>query len=224
MTVDVSADRECERTQYEITLLKDGETIAEYVQDSKAKTTVVNDVHPWSPDDPTLYTLSVKMIEDGRILDTYEASVGFRFLSTDRHRFLLNGKPLFLRGVCKHEMIGRSGHCPSDADMERDMRMIKDMGCNFVRLVHYPHNKKILEIADRIGLFVSEEPGLWWSDTSNPEIANGSIEVLKRTIKRDKNHVSVAFWLCFNECRFTEDFLVRSAKENPLYLLKTLLL
>ena len=212
MTVAVSADGECERTQYEITLSKDGETIAQYVQDSKTKTTIVNDVHPWSPDDPTLYTLSVKMIENGSILDTYETSVGFRFLSTDRHRFLLNGRPLFLRGVCKHEMIADSGHCPSDADMEKDMRMIKDMGCNFVRLVHYPHNKKILEIADRIGLFVSEEPGLWWSDTSNPEIADGSIEVLKRTIKRDKNHVSVSFWLCFNECRFTEDFLVRSAK------------
>jgi hypothetical protein len=59
---------------------------------------------------------------------------------------------------------------------------------------------------------VSEEPGLWWSDTSNPQVAEGSLEVLRRTIIRDRNHVSIAFWLCFNECVFTEQFLVDSAR------------
>ena len=58
---------------------------------------------------------------------------------------------------------------------------------------------------------VSEEPGLWGSDTSLPEVANGSLEVLKRTILRDRNHPSIVFWLCFNECKFTEKFLADSA-------------
>ena len=109
-------------------------------------------------------------------------------------------------------MVGDSGHTVAYDDILRDMKMIKDLGCNFVRLVHYPHGKTVLDIADEIGLFVSEEPGLWWSDTSNEEIACGSIEVLKKTISRDKNHPSVAFWLCFNECVFTEKFLIDSAK------------
>jgi hypothetical protein len=108
-------------------------------------------------------------------------------------------------------MVGDSGHCPSIAEMENDMRMIKEMGCNFVRLVHYPHNKRILDIADKLGLMVSEEPGLWWSDTALPEVANGSLEVLKRTILRDRNHPCIVFWLCFNECVFTEKFLSDSA-------------
>jgi hypothetical protein len=145
------------------------------------------------------------------VWDRYACMVGLREFSCDRHRFRLNGKPIFLKGVCKHEMIGESGHTPCVADMENDMRMIKQMGCNFVRLVHYPHNKKILDIADRLGLMVSEEPGLWWSDTAVPEVANGSLEVLKRTVMRDRNHPAVVFWLCFNECRFTEKFLADSA-------------
>lgn len=95
--------------------------------------------------------------------------------------------------------------------IEEDMKMIKSTGSNFVRLVHYPHCKATLDIADKLGLMVSEEPGLWWSDTANEEVANGSLEVLKRTIFRDRNHPSIVFRLSFNECQFTEQFLIDSA-------------
>ncbi|MBQ9131449.1 MAG: hypothetical protein IJX62_03115 [Clostridia bacterium] len=166
----------------------------------------------WSPQTPTLYSLSVSLVCDGSVVDIYRCAVGFREISHDRHRFLLNGNPLFLKGVCKHEMVGDSGHCPTTEQVESDLRMIKEMGCNFVRLVHYPHDKKVLDIADRLGLLVSEEPGLWWSDTSQDEVREGSKEVLRRTVLRDRNHPSVAFWLCFNECKFTERFLWESAE------------
>lgn len=209
--VDVFSDGADGQECYEIKISGGDRLISKYKQGKGTVSAKIDGICPWSPDNPKLYTLSVDMLCDGRVIDTYTETVGFKSLTCERHRFLLNGKPLFLRGVCKHEMIGESGHCPSEADMERDMRIIKDMGCNFVRLVHYPHNKKILEIADRIGLLVSEEPGLWWSDTANEKIASGSLEVLKRTVLRDRNHPSVAFWLCFNECKFTEDFLVKSA-------------
>ena len=210
--VEISADASPDAA-FNITLSKNETSVCSYIQTrGETKRMTVQNVSLWSPDDPTLYSLSVELIEDGKTKDSYNCEVGFRFLTHDRHKFILNGEPLFLKGVCKHEMVGDSGHCPSVEQMEKDMRMIKDMGCNFVRLVHYPHNKKILEIADRIGLMISEEPGLWWSDTANKEIAEGSKEVLRRTILRDRNHVSVAFWLCFNECRFTERFLIESAE------------
>lgn len=172
----------------------------------------IESVRLWSLDHPVLYRLEAELLRDEEVCDTYTCMVGFKELRCDRHRFYLNGKPLYLKGVCKHEMIGDRGHCPSVEQMEEDMRLIKETGCNFVRLVHYPHHKKILEIADRIGLMVSEEPGLWWSDTSDPEVSAGSLEVLRRTILRDRNHVSIAFWLCFNECCFTEQFLINSAR------------
>jgi len=203
---------------FEIALYDGKDLVISYAQ--KAGETMVQSLKKiklWSPDTPNLYRLEVALTENGCVLDTYECMVGFREISHDRHRFLVNGKPLFFKGVCKHEMVGDSGHCPTEAQIESDLALIKKMGCNFVRLVHYPHHKKTLEIADRIGLMVSEEPGLWWSDTSDPEVAGGSIEVLKRTIMRDRNHASIAFWLSFNECRFTEKYLVDSANACRAY-------
>ncbi len=200
--------------EFDIKLFFGDEIKAEYQQSAGQpfKNAEIKDVALWSPDAPNLYRLEVSLSVGGKVIDTKTCDVGFREFSCDRHRFLLNGKPLFLKGVCKHEMFGDSCHCPTEAEMLKDMQMIKETGCNFVRLVHYPHNKKILSIADRLGLMVSEEPGLWWSDTSNQEIHDGSIAVLRKTILRDRNHPSIMFWLCFNECYFTEKFLVDSAK------------
>ncbi len=177
----------------------------------------VKNVHLWSPDKPNLYDLTVRT-------NAYEytCKVGFRELKCDRHRFILNGEPLFLFGVNRHEIIGDLGHTVTPELIEKDFLIAKDLGCNFIRLAHYPHCKATLEIADRMGILVSEEPGLWWSDTSNPAVSAGSLEVLRRTILRDRNHPSVAFWLSFNECEFTEQFLIdsaRVARENDPYRL-----
>ena len=199
---------------YEIRLLHKGNIVLEenIYSNTCDYSIEVKDVKLWIPDEPNLYKMQIKLLKNGEIKDIFVENIGFREIKCERHRFLLNGKPIFLRGVCKHEMIGGSGHTVKEEDIRRDMLMIKELGCNFVRLVHYPHGKAVLDIADELGLMVSEEPGLWWSDTSDAAIADGSIEVLRRTIQRDRNHPSVAFWLCFNECKFTEDFLVRSAK------------
>lgn len=199
---------------FKIELFYKGEFVTAYTQSAEEKglSKTVENIKLWSPENPKLYDLKVSFILDEKTLDFYTCKVGFREFICSKHHFLLNGKPYFLKGVCKHEMFGDSGHCPTEDQMRFDMQMIKNSGCNFVRLVHYPHNKKVLELADEIGLMVSEEPGLWWSDTANPEVKNGSIEVLRRTVLRDRNHPSIVFWLCFNECRFTEEYLVESAK------------
>ena len=211
--VDVTADIES-KGEMQISLFDaEEQCVLSYVQQSGiTEEHELQNVRLWSPDTPNLYRLRVTFYEDGRELDQYSCSVGFREFTCDRHRFLLNGKPLFLKGICKHEMIGDSGHVVTPAQIEEDLRMIKETGCNFVRLVHYPHRKETVEIADRLGLMVSEEPGLWWSETAQEEVANGSLEVLRRTILRDRNHPAIVFWLSFNECRFTEKFLIDSAE------------
>ena len=165
----------------------------------------------WSPEHPHLYTLTAMLYKNGEAVDKVTKKVGFKELKTKGKRFLLNGEPLFLVGVCRHDLFGDSGHIMSEEQMRADMKMIKDSGANFVRLVHYPHHKKIVEIADELGLMISEEPGLWWSDVKNEEIFNGSLEVLRRTVIRDRSHVSVAFWLSFNECMFTPEYLKAAA-------------
>lgn len=174
----------------------------------------------WSPDMPTLYTLTVTLIADGKASDTYECRVGFKKLVAGKKRFYLNGEPFFFIGVCRHDTYGDQGHLLTEEQIYSDLKMIKDTGANYVRLVHYPHHKRTLEIADELGLFVSEEPGLWFNDVKNEIIFNSSLEVLRRVVIRDRNHVSVAFWLSFNECIFTPEYLRASAavcRENDPY-------
>lgn len=166
----------------------------------------------WSPHMPYLYTLTTELIIDGIVSDRRTEKVGFKEFIAKGRRFYLNGKPLFLVGVCRHDLYGDDGHTASYARMRRDMEMIKAAGVNFVRLVHYPHDPRIIDIADEIGLMVSEEPGLWWSDMHNKEICDGSLEVLRRTVIRDRNHASIAFWLSFNECIFTPEYLMDAAR------------
>jgi hypothetical protein len=222
-TVELTAGGEM-RGLFRVTLSLDGKTVDSYTVPVREPPVMrrVRGVQLWSPESPVLYELTVELLDGERVLDTNTCAVGFRELACNRHRFLLNGKELFLQGVCRHETVADYGHTVPYAVVEADMRRIKGSGCNYVRLVHYPHSKDVLEIADRLGLMVSEEPGLWWSDTADPAVSAGSLEVLRRTILRDRNHPSIVFWLCFNECRLTEQFLldaVRVSRENDPYRL-----
>lgn len=177
--------------------------------------------HPllWSPGEPNLYTLRLSMLdENGEVLDQTEQRVGFKELKAQGNRFVLNGKPLFLRGVCRHDMWGHEqGHTLTDEQIRQDLQMIRDTGANFVRLVHYPHDPRVIEMADEIGLLVSEEPainglyGLQGDIWDEPMVESG-LEILKRTILRDRSHASVAFWLVYNECVVTVDFIRRSVE------------
>lgn len=195
------------------TVLKDknGKIVAENQTDSNVAEFVLDNPYLWSPDSPILYTLECSAYDGNVLCDTVTQRVGFKKLETKGRRFYLNGEPFFILGVNRHDMFGDSGHTLTEDEMVKDMRMIKDSGVNYIRLVHYPHNKRIIELADELGLLVSEEPGLWQSDMNNPEICSGALEVLKRVVLRDRNNVSIAFWLSFNECRLTIEFLTASA-------------
>ena len=105
-------------------------------------------VHPqlWSPDMPCLYTLTVSAGGD-----EVQERVGIKDFRAVGQRFVLNGKPLYLKGVCRHDLYGDEGHTITQEHAEADLRLIKATGCNFVRLVHYPHDRRILELADEIG-------------------------------------------------------------------------
>ncbi len=158
--------------------------------------------HPelWSPEAPALYDLEVSL-EAGHLRDRVRRAVGIRDIRTEGSRFLLNGKEVFLKGVARHEMWGdEAGFSLTDAQIEEDLLLIRKMGANFVRLVHYPHSARTIKAADRIGLMVSEEPGLWWSDMGNAAMTDKALEIMRRTVLRDRNSPSVIAWLFFNEC------------------------
>ncbi len=212
-TVNVSSfPSECRIT------LSLGDTVVDTYIAKERQTRVIKNVKLWSPESPSLYSLKVELLENGCTVDTYQTRVGFREFRCNKNHFVLNGQDIFLKGVCKHEMYGKdSGHTVSYKDVYNDLKMIKDSGCNFVRLVHYPHNKATLDITDELGLLCCEEPGMWQADVTDNKLTSECLEVLRRTVLRDRNHPSVVFWLAFNECDFEEGFLknaVQTCREN----------
>src|SRR5207249_3836482 len=130
-------------------------------------------------------------------------------MRTRGRAFELNGIRTVLQGVCRHDMWKDQGFTLTYDQMRQDMQMIKMMGANFARLVHYPHHRRIVELADELGLLVTEEPGHWNVDFH--KMSRGridvSLQVLERAIRRDWNSPSVFAWLAGNECTVTVDYL-----------------
>jgi hypothetical protein len=168
----------------------------------------------WSPDEPVLYELKASL-KTSDSDDNWHCRTGFREIRTEGRKFLLNGERLILNGVCRHDMWKEQGFTLTRAQQEQDMRMIKMLGCNFIRLVHYPHDRHIVELADELGILVSEEPGYWGMDFNKME--RGQIElgfkILETTIRRDWNSPAVMAWLLSNECRLKEE-VMREGKQR----------
>jgi beta-glucuronidase len=178
----------------------------------------------WSPAAPAIYKVEASL-KSADAVDTWACRTGFREVKAAGREFRLNGDRCILHGVCRHDMWKDQGFTLTRAQQRRDMRMIKDLGCNFVRLVHYPHDRHIVELADEIGLMVSEEPGYWqvnFKTIPRSEIELG-YEIMERTIRRDWNSPSVVAWLLANECSLTTEFLRegkrRSNAIDPLHRL-----
>jgi hypothetical protein len=164
----------------------------------------------WSPESPDLYDVSV-FSETRTGIDEFAFRTGLRQFLTNGRSFELNGKRILLHGVCRHDMWKDQGFTLSREQMKRDMQAIKSMGLNFVRLVHYPHHRYIIELADELGLMVTEEPGFWNMDfhKMRPSMIDLGLRILEQTIRRDTNSPSVVAWLLANECTLTVDYLNR---------------
>jgi hypothetical protein len=164
---------------------------------------------PWSPEMPHLYTLTATL--RGEPSEVLTEQVGFRRIEARGQDLYLNGKRLLLRGVCRHEFTDAGGYSPPEAEVRRELGMIKHAGFNYVRLVHSPHAGCASRIAAELGLLVSEEPGTCWHDLANEAIAAPALECLRRTVRRDRNVPSVFAYLIYNECNPSVDYAVKAA-------------
>jgi beta-glucuronidase len=157
----------------------------------------------WSPDRPKLYDVVVQAGED-RLTDR----VGFRTIETKGSEILLNGKPIFLRGISIHEE--EFGENPARTITEAGARAllaeVKDgLHGNFVRLAHYPHSEITTRVADEMGLLVwSEIPVYWLVDFGNPRTLKLARDMLADNIRRDRNRASIIMWSVANETPVTE--------------------
>lgn len=150
----------------------------------------------WSPDAPKLYK-----VELAAGTDMLHEEMGFKTIEVRGTEILLNGKPIFLRGVCIHaEAPYRTGRANTEKDADTLLGWAKEMNANFVRLAHYPHDEKMTRAADRLGLLVwSEIPVYWAVEFEKPEVLAKAKAMLHEEIDRDRNRASIGLWSIANE-------------------------
>jgi beta-glucuronidase len=161
----------------------------------------VKGLERWSPDTPKLYKVVLRAGAD-----SIEELIGFRTVETRGTEILLNGKPVFLRGISIHaEAPYRTGRAYTDRDAETLLGWAKDLGCNYVRLAHYPHDETMLRAADRMGLLVwSENPVYWAVHFDDPKVLAKAEQQLDEEINTSRNHAAIILWSMANETPATE--------------------
>lgn len=160
----------------------------------------LRDIELWSPENPTLYTVKLSVEEGDRVIDSAETYTGFRTFGFDsENRFTLNGQPYKLRGMCRHQDMYPMGIALSDDQHRRDIKMIKDLGANFIRISHYPQDDAVLEMCDRLGLIAWEEVPVIDYIPDDPEFAENCETMLRDMIRAHYNHPAIAMWGYMNE-------------------------
>jgi beta-glucuronidase len=159
-------------------------------------------VQYWSPENPRLYEVRLSLADGDAISDR----VGFRRIEVRGADILLNGKPVFLRGISLHEENPlRGGRAYSEEDARMLLGWARELGCNFVRLAHYPHNEHMARVADELGLMLWEEVPVYWTiQWQNRETLANAGQQLTDLVLRDRNRASVIVWSVANETPVSE--------------------
>jgi beta-glucuronidase len=158
----------------------------------------------WSPRSPRLYQVKITSGED-----SLTDEIGFRTIETRGTQILLNGKPIFLRGIAMHEEAPfRGGRAFSEADERTLLGWAHELGCNFIRLAHYPHNEHVSRLTDKMGILLWEEIPVYWNIAwENPATLQNAESQMHDLIARDQNRASVILWSLSNETPNTPERL-----------------
>jgi beta-glucuronidase len=150
----------------------------------------------WSPASPKLYRVDISLNNS-----TISDEIGFRTIETRDKQILLNGQPIFLKGISIHnEKPNGGGRANSAEDARTLLGWAKELGCNFVRLAHYPHHEEMVREAERMGILVwSEIPVYWTIAWKNPKTYENAQSQLRDMISRDHNRANVIIWSIANE-------------------------
>lgn len=158
------------------------------------------DLRLWSPETPVLYKVALSAGDD-----RLEDEIGFRTIETRGTQILLNGRPIFLKGINIHaEAPIRSGRAYTEQDAETLLGWAHELGANFVRLAHYPHSERMTRLADRMGILIwSEIPVYWAVHFDDPVVLKKAESQLSEMIRRDRDKASIILWSVANETPIT---------------------
>jgi beta-galactosidase len=165
----------------------------------------VKDPVLWDVYKPELYRVVVNVLQGTTVTDKYEANFGFRTLNfTPRDGFLLNGRRVEINGVCNHHDLGALGAAFNTRAAERQLELLKEMGCNAIRTSHNPPAPELVDLCDKMGFLIMVEAFDTWRIGKKPKdynlIFNGwHEEDIKAMVRRDRNHPSVFIWSIGNE-------------------------
>ncbi|MBV27922.1 MAG: beta-galactosidase [Gammaproteobacteria bacterium] len=167
----------------------------------------VSSPQPWSAEQPSLYRLTATLLSaDDEVIEVEACDIGFRSVAIIAGQICVNGLPVLLRGVNKHEHHPATGHFETVEDVERDLRLMKQHNFNAVRCSHYPHQPDFYRLCNRLGLYVIDEANIethgmtpMGALADDPAWTNAFLERMTRMVARDFNHPSIICWSLGNE-------------------------
>ena len=182
----------------------------------------------WSDEHPNLYTLVLSLVNAGGVLELERCAVGFRAVEIRDGAVLVNGVPVYFKGVNRHEHDPLSGHTVTLESMVQDILLMKQFNINAVRTCHYPDDPRWYELCDRYGLYVIDEAnieshGLWDRFTKDPAWREAFLARGSRMFERDKNHPSIIIWSLGNESGYgpnhaaLADWLHQADSTRPVF-------
>ncbi|MFD2828564.1 glycoside hydrolase family 2 TIM barrel-domain containing protein [Leeuwenhoekiella polynyae] len=177
----------------------------------------------WSPEHPELYTLHLELLQNTNLQDSYTQKVGIRTFNFDPNTgFTLNGKNMLLKGVCIHHDAGALGAAVPKGVWAERLQTLKNLGCNAIRMSHYPHQDYLYDLCDEMGFLVQDEAFDEWARGKNKWIEGWNVGTpgndgahvsfaewgkrdVQDMIKRNRNHPSIIMWSIGNEIDYPND-------------------
>lgn len=183
-------------------LLMDGRVLteAQITVSGKGEVTLsaeLSNIVLWDTENPKLYTFTVEFAGD-----SLRERTGFRKIEIQNRQFLLNGKPIYFKGVNRHEEHPDWGFAVPASLAKRDVDIIRSLGCNFIRGSHYPNAKATLDYMDETGMLFWEEVPMWQFHERHytyPEVLERAVQMHEEMVRRDYNHPCIVVWGLHNE-------------------------
>ena len=194
----------------------------------------VEKVGPWTAETPNLYTLLIELIDrKGAVIQATADRIGFRTVAVTDGVVKVNGRPVTIRGVNRHEHDPETFHVISEASMRRDLELMKLANVNAIRTSHYPNDERLYALADEIGLYVMDEANIEshgylmparYGDADRPQYELGydpawraaQVSRVVNMVERDKNHPSIIFWSLGNESGIGPNFEAAAATARAI--------